>query len=182
MYRAVALAALRANVDESDAVAVGEIARQSRITFDGPRLLLNDDDVSTAVFTPDVSAVASIIASNPLVRARLVELQRDIGQQGSMVTEGRDQGTVVFPAAAHKFFITASLESRAFRRQRELAASGVSQPIEVVTDELHLRDHRDETRTHAPMIPAADAVLIDTSDLTIAQVVNSLVRRVRGKT
>ena len=115
----------------------------------------------------------------PRVRERLVQLQRDIGRNGSMVTEGRDQGTVVFSDAEHKFFVTANLEARARRRQRELAHKGVNQPISVVMDELRQRDERDESRAHAPMKPAKDAIVIDTSDLTIAQVVDMLAKRVR---
>ena len=181
MYRAVALAVLNAATDENDRSAVAQIARGLTISFDKDRLLLNKQDVTSEVRTPEVTAISSIIASNPIVRERLVELQRDIGKLGSMVTEGRDQGTVVFPDAEHKFFVKADLEARARRRQRELAYKGVVQSIRVVMDQLRQRDERDETREHAPMIPAKNAIVVDTSDLSIAQVVEMLIDRIQGK-
>ena len=180
MYRAIALAVLNAETDENDPKAVAGIAQAARIVFDGDRLILNDDDVTSEIRAPAVTAVSSIIASIPLVRARLVALQREIGRNGSMVTEGRDQGTVVFPDAEHKFFVTANAEARARRRQRELAHAGVSQPIHIVMDELRQRDERDENRAHAPMKPAKNALIVDTSDLSIIQVVDMLVRRIQG--
>jgi cytidylate kinase len=179
MYRAVALAVLQSAVDENDTAAVAEIVRSCSIRFDRDELLLNDKSVNAEIRTPEVTAVSSIIASNPSVRERLVELQRQIGNAGSMVTEGRDQGTVVFPHAQYKFFVIASLDARARRRQRELNSKGVQLPLETVLEQLRLRDERDETRAHAPMIPALDATLVDTSDLTIAQVVDILVQRIR---
>ena len=98
-----------------------------------------------------------------------------------MVTEGRDQGTVVFPDAEHKFFVTANLEARARRRQRELSYEGIDQPLPVVMDQLRRRDERDETREHAPMRPAENAVVVDTSDFTIAQVVEMLMSRIQSR-
>ena len=180
MYRAIALAVLKAEADENDPAVVARIAQSANIAFDELRLMLNDDDVTSEIRSPAVTAVSSIIASIPQVRARLVALQREIGRNGSMVTEGRDQGTVVFPDADHKFFVTANAEARARRRQRELAYAGVSQPIHIVMDELRQRDERDENRAHAPMKPAENAVIMDTSDLSIIQVVDMLVRRIQG--
>ncbi|MBC7965141.1 MAG: (d)CMP kinase [Fuerstia sp.] len=181
MYRAVALAVLNAATDENDLAAVAQIARGVTISFDKDRLLLNSMDVTSEIRSPDVTAISSIVASNPKVRERLVELQREIGKLGSMVTEGRDQGTVVFPDAKHKFFVTADLEARARRRQRELAYEGVKQPLPEVMDQLRQRDNRDETREHAPMKPATNAVVVDTSELSIAQVVEMMINRIQGK-
>lgn len=180
MYRAIGLAVLQAAADENDVLAVQKIVSTSGITFDGERLLLNGQDVTSEIRSPEVTAVSSIIASNPCVRERLVELQRQIGDKGNMVTEGRDQGTVVFPDARHKFFVTADLEARARRRQRELAHKGVNLPLTVVMDQLRQRDERDEHRTHAPMKPADDALVVDTSQLTIAQVVDALTKRIEA--
>lgn len=180
MYRAVGLAVLRADVRESDSALVAELVRDMQIEFQGTRLLLNQDDVTAAIRTPEVTAVASIIASNPAVRNRLVELQREIGRQGSLVTEGRDQGTVVFPDADFKFFVTASIDARAWRRQQELATGGSSLPLHVVRDQLWQRDERDETREHAPMKPAENAILVDTSHLTIAQVVEFIAGHIKA--
>jgi cytidylate kinase len=181
MYRAIALAVLQGSADENDPAAVAEIVRKSLIRFDEDRLILNDQDVTTEIRSPEVTAVSSIIASNPCVRERLVEMQREIGEQGSMVTEGRDQGTIVFPRAKHKFFVTANLEARARRRQRELVQKGVTQPLSVVMEQLRQRDERDETRAHAPMKPAEDARVVDTSDMTIAEVVELLCRQIQAR-
>ena len=178
MYRAVGLAVLRADIQETDSALVAELVRDLQIEFEGTRLLLNQDDVTTAIRTPEVTAVSSIIASNPAVRTRLVELQREIGRRGSLVTEGRDQGTVVFPEADFKFFVTASIDARAWRRQQELATSGSSLPLHIVRDQLRQRDERDETREHAPMKPAENAILVDTSHLTITQVVDAVTRHI----
>lgn len=181
MYRAVALAVLNSATDENDDSAVARIARGITISFDNDRLLLNEVDVTSEIRSPAVTAISSIVASNPDVRERLVELQREIGKRGSMVTEGRDQGTVVFPDAEYKFFVIANLEARARRRQRELIYEGVDQPIPVVMDQLRLRDERDENREHAPMKPAENALVVDTSDLTIAQVVEMLISRIERR-
>ncbi|MCA9057382.1 MAG: (d)CMP kinase [Planctomycetaceae bacterium] len=181
MYRAVALAVLRASIREADADAVGNLAESTAIRFDGDRLLLNQADVSEEIRSPNVTAVSSIIASNPRVRACLVRMQQEIGRQGSLVTEGRDQGTIVFPEAEFKFFLTASLDARAWRRQRELTTSGTNLPLSVVRDQLRQRDDRDEKRQHAPMKPADDARIVDTSHLTIAQVVDLVVNDVQSR-
>ena len=181
MYRAVALAVLNAAIDENDLPAVAQIARGVTISFDKDRLLLNELDVTSEIRSPEVTAISSIVASNHFVRERLVELQRDIGKRGSMVTEGRDQGTVVFPGAEHKFYVKANLEARARRRQRDLSNEGVDLPMSVVMGQLRQRDERDETREHAPLKPAANAVVVDTSDLTIAQVVEMLISRIQDR-
>jgi cytidylate kinase len=178
MYRAIALAALRAGVDESDGAAVAQVAADSRIDFANDSILLNDEDVSAAIRTPEVTAVSSIVASHAQVRQILVELQQRIGVQGNLVTEGRDQGTVVFPDAPFKFFVTASVDARARRRYRELKSNGSSLTLSTVTTQLRQRDSRDENRSLAPMKPADDAAIVDTSDLTIAQVVDLLAERV----
>ncbi len=181
MYRAIALAVVNAATDENDHSAVAQVACGVTISFDHDRLLLNRLDITSEIRSPEVTAISSIVASNPAVRERLVELQRDIGKCGSMVTEGRDQGTVVFPDAEHKFFVTANLEARARRRQRELSYEGIDQPLPVVMDQLRRRDERDETREHAPMRPAENAVVVDTSDFTIAQVVEMLMSRIQSR-
>jgi len=182
MYRAVALAVLKASTDENHQNAVAEVAKAVSISFNDDRLLLNEQDVTSEIRSPEVTAISSIVASNPEVRKRLVELQRNIGKLGNMVTEGRDQGTVVFPDAEHKFFVMADLEARARRRQRELAYEGVQQTLPVVMDQLHKRDERDETRVHAPMKPAVNALVVDTSNLTIAEVVEMLIDRIQART
>ena len=174
MYRAVALAVLQADVDETDAAAVAAVADSTRLEIPESGLVLNGTDVSETIRTPEVTAVSSVVAANPDVRRRLVEMQREIGTQGSLVTEGRDQGTVVFPKAEHKFFLTASVDARARRRHRELLANGSTLSLATVRTQLRQRDERDENRSHAPMKPADDAQIIDTSSLSIADVVDTL--------
>lgn len=178
MYRAVALAVRQAQLSETDAESIRRLVPGIHLEFRGQQLLLNGTDVSDAIRSPEVTAISSIVASHPDVRARLVELQREIGRQGSLVTEGRDQGTIVFPQAEHKFFLTASIDARASRRQQELTARGAATPLDDVREQLRERDERDETRALAPMKPAHDATILDTSDLTIPQVLETLVRRI----
>ncbi len=178
MYRAVACAVLNSDASESDDDAVARIAEAVNLQFQGELLLLNGADVSEQIRSPQVTAISSIVAANPTVRQRLVELQRQVGQQGSLVTEGRDQGSVVFPLAEHKFFLTASVDARARRRHRELVATGSSLTLATVKTQLTQRDQRDETRAHAPMKPAHDAVTIDTSAMSIVHVVEMLAERI----
>ncbi|MEQ9411868.1 MAG: (d)CMP kinase [Fuerstiella sp.] len=181
MYRAVALAVVRSDVSESDTVAVAEIARRVQIEFRDSALLLDGEDVTEKIRSPEVTAVSSIVAANPAVRQRLVELQREIGRSGSLVTEGRDQGSVVFPEADFKFFLTATVDARARRRHRELVAGGSSLTLATVTTQLRQRDERDENRAHAPMKPAPDAQIVDTSSLSIAEVVETLAAMVTAE-
>ena len=178
MYRAVALAVLRSHTSQHDVQAVSEIAAACSIRFDDNRLLLNQQDVTAEIRLPEVATAASIVASNPAVRASLVQQQQQIGESGGLVTEGRDQGTVVFPHARHKFFLTASLDARTRRRLAELDQKGQPGSWEEIREQIRQRDERDEKRALAPMKPADDAVIVDTSELTIEQVVELLCRRI----
>lgn len=179
MYRAVALQVAESDVSENDQDAVAQLAADIRLDFQEDALLMNGRDVSTLIRSPEVTAISSVIAANPAVRERMVELQREIGRSGSLVTEGRDQGTVVFPAAEFKFFLTASVDARARRRHRELLNKGSGLSLETVKTQLRQRDQRDENREHAPMKPADDARIIDTSDLSIAEVIEDLLKIVQ---
>lgn len=174
MYRAVALAVLNSTASETDEAAVSAVARSVRLRFQEDAIHLNDDDVSQEIRTPEVTAISSVVARNPTVRECLVEQQRCIGEEGSLVTEGRDQGSVVFPAAQFKFFVTASVDARARRRHRELVSKGSTLSLETVKSQLRQRDAQDENRELAPMKPADDAVVVDTSDMSIGQVVDEL--------
>lgn len=180
MYRAVALAVLRAGVPETEEDSVSEAIGTIEVTIQNDRVVLNGQDVSEEIRTPEVTAVASVVAAHGCVRSRLVELQRDVGSSGDLVTEGRDQGTVVFPDAEHKFFLTASVEARARRRHQELQRQGSSLSYETVRSQLRQRDRRDETRAYAPLKPAENAVIVDTSELTIAEVVSRLTTIIRS--
>ncbi|MCH2200675.1 MAG: (d)CMP kinase [Fuerstiella sp.] len=179
MYRAIALAVVQSSFDENDVDAVTGIAQSVRIEFRKDDIYLNGTNVTNEIRSANVTAVASVVAANPYVRTRLVELQQQIATLGDLVTEGRDQGTVVFPQADHKFFVTASLLTRARRRHQEMVAGGSTLPLQTVKSQLRQRDHRDENREYAPMKPASDAQVIDTSDMSIGEVVNTLTQRIR---
>jgi len=179
MYRAIALAVVQSEFDENNSDDVTRVAADAEIEFSGDDILLNGVCVTDEIRDANVTAVASVVAANPNVRERLVEMQQKIGGSGDLVTEGRDQGTVVFPDAPYKFFVTASLSSRAQRRHREMLARGTSLPLQTVMRQLRQRDERDENREYAPMKPAEDARVIDTSDMSIADVVEALRARIQ---
>lgn len=185
IYRAVALTAQRQGIAWSDGEACGGIARELAITFDfiGDKnhVYLAGDDVTSAIRAPDISQGASQVSAHPEVRAGLLDLQRRLGAGGGVVVEGRDTGTVVFPNAAVKFFLTASEEERARRRGEELAAAGKPVDHAVTLAEIRERDQRDAGRDVAPMIPASDAVIVDSSTQTLEQVVDSLVIQIQAR-
>jgi cytidylate kinase len=188
LYRTVALACERAGVDFDDLERVGALAEALvarhavRIEGDargGARVLLDGEDVSGAIRTQTLSQGASKVSAQPRVRAALLELQRAAGRSGGVVLEGRDIGTVVFPDAEVKVFLTASVDERARRRYEQLIASGSEADIEAVKREVVERDQRDSTRPIAPLRQAPDAIVVDSSELSIDQVVARIVARVR---
>jgi cytidylate kinase len=185
IYRAVALTAQRRAVPWSAADACAQLARDLDIRFDfvGDKnhVFLADEDVSAAIRTPEVSQGASQVSAHPPVRAALLELQRRLGAGGGVVVEGRDTGTVVFPTAEAKFFLTATEEERARRRVAELTATGAAVDYDQTLREIRERDQRDASRDVAPMRPADDAVLVDSSTQTIEQVVENLARIVEER-
>jgi len=178
MYRAIALAALQREYDFSDASRLAFIARSIKLELDcGPthtRVRIDGHDVSEAVRSMAVSAVTSYVAKHPEVRAVLVEQQRRIGSRlGSLVSEGRDQGSVVFPQADAKFVLEAGLDKRAERRHRELLADGEDVSLASVRENLLARDQAD-SKQWAPLLAPGQAVVVDTTDLTIGEVVEKL--------
>lgn len=190
LYRLVALAARRSGVNWTSGEALGELARTlvarggvslSTDPRGGPdaAVWLDGSDVSDAIRTPEISQGASAVSAHPPVRAALLELQRLLGRSGGVVVDGRDIGTVVFPDAELKFFLTASAEVRARRRFDELGARGVVTTYEQTLRELIERDEADTRRPVAPLAAAPDAELVDTSALSIDQVVEQLAERVR---
>lgn len=185
IYRTVALAARARGVAWSDGPACAAIAAALDLRFqlDGDinRVFLAGADVTTAIRDPEVSRGASEVSAHPAVRAALLELQRRLGAGGGIVVEGRDTGTVVFPHAGAKFFLTADARERARRRVAELAAAGRPVDFEVTLREIEERDARDAGRDVAPMVPAADAVLVDSSTQTLEQVVDSLAATVEAR-
>src|SRR3569623_1942315 len=182
IYRAVALVAQRAGIAWSDAARCAEIARVLDITFDfvGDKnhVFVAGEDVSTAIRTPENSQGASQVSAHPPVRTALLDLQRRLGEGGGVVVEGRDTGTVVFPHAQAKFFLTATEDERARRRVAELGAGA---DYAKTLREIRERDQRDASRDVAPMKPAEDAVLVDSSTQTIEQVVENLARVVEAR-
>jgi cytidylate kinase len=191
IYRTVALAASRQGVAFDDDVRLGELLPAVQIHFapsgepgGGQRVLLGDEDVSAAIRTPPMSLGASAVSARPVVRAGLLELQRRlalaVGNAGA-VLEGRDIGTVVFPDADLKVFLTATPEERARRRHAELAAKGDPSTYEAVLADQLRRDRDDSSRAVAPLKPAADALVLETSGLPLDSVVERIVALVRAR-
>ncbi|MGF2951848.1 (d)CMP kinase [Mycobacterium sp. THU-M116] len=186
MYRIVTLAVLRSGVDPADAQAVDAVASTLDLSVgsDPDRLsyCLAGEDVSAAIRGPDVTGAVSAVSSVPAVRARLVALQRELATgPGGVVVEGRDVGTVVLPDAPVKIFLTASAETRARRRNDQNVASGLGDDYERVLEDVRRRDHLDSTRPVSPLRAAADAVVVDTSDMTEAQVIAHLLELVEQR-
>ena len=187
LYRCIALAAKDEGVSWDDGDAMSKLAHgiadRGAIGFEHgaggvPRILLDGKDVSAAIRTQDVAQGASKVSAIPGVRDALLELQRSAADRGGVVLEGRDIGTVVLPDAEAKFFLTASVGVRADRRYRELLARGEAPDLAQVTREIRERDERDTNRAVAPLKQAEDAVLVESSTMSIDQVVQSIVARV----
>lgn len=182
IYRSVALTAQQRGVAWSDADACAQIARELDIQFDfvGEKnhVTLAGVDATDAIRTPEVSQGASVVSAHAAVRAALLDLQRRLAAGGGVVVEGRDTGTVVFPKAEAKFFLTANDEERARRRLGEL---GGKADFDTTLREIRERDQRDASRDVAPMVPAADAVIVDSSAQTLEQVVESLAAQVDAR-
>jgi cytidylate kinase len=181
MYRAVALWALRQNIAWSDMMAMEELAKAAEIDLAPGRISLNGEDVSDAIRTPEVSNGASKIAVIPGVRRAMVAKQREIGQRSSVVMEGRDIGTVVFPEADVKVFLDAQLAERVRRRMRELREKGGSISESQLTAEMAERDRRDSTRSDAPLAQAPDATYLDSTSLDLDEVEEAILKIVRSR-
>jgi cytidylate kinase len=184
MYRAVGLKALRERVSvRSEADMAALLARtRLEVVFSGgeQRILVDGEDVTGAIRTPDVSRAASDVSALSVVRIRLVELQRDIAARQSLVLDGRDIGSYVLPNAPYKFFLTASPRERAKRRLRDLHGRGDrSATFDQVLEEISYRDSQDSQREMAPLCQAADAVLIDTTDMTLDEVVEQVMSQIQ---
>lgn len=181
MYRAVAWAAVRDGLNLDDAEAVATLARRLAIELAGKRVLVNSIDVTEAIRTSQVTSVTHYAADNPQVREHLVQLQRQAAGEDNVVSEGRDQGTVVFPDAGCKIFLTASPAERARRRVADLAARGEQRELAAVLAEQSLRDERDSVRAVGPLVPAVDAVHISTDGLEADEVVERIEQLVRSR-
>lgn len=185
MYRAVALAAVGAGVEMSDADAVAEVARRASIRLEGDpdslRVILDGRDVSTEIRGEEAGRAASVVSTIPAVRRELVARQREMGAAGSVVLDGRDIGTVVFPTADVKFFLTAVPEERARRRFDEERAGAHEPSFEETLADINERDRRDATRDDSPLRIAEDAVVIDTTEFSIDEVFQRMLQTVRER-
>ena len=184
MYRAVGLWALRAGVGLADAHRLEQLAREARIELrpEGKRVLLNGEDITEAIRTPEVSQAASMVSTVPAVRRAMVAEQRRMSTEASVVMEGRDIGTVVFPDAGIKIFLDADAGVRAGRRLAEAAGRGEIIDAEIMTREIAERDARDRTRSEAPLVQAPDAVYVDSTGLGIEQVEEKILKLIRERT
>lgn len=189
LYRAVALTCARRKIDLEDAAAVGAAATELaapgavELSTSGSAITVRvlGEDVTEAIRSREASLGASQVSQVPAVRAALLEIQRELGRAGGVVLEGRDIGSVVFPDAEVKIYLTASAEVRAERRRDELAKSGAPPALEVVVEEVNERDRRDTLRPIAPLKQAKDAQVVDSSNLSIDAVVAEIVALVRAQ-
>ncbi len=181
MYRTVALAGLRKGVDWNDPQRLAHIARQLRIELRGDRVYMDGEDVSEQIRSPEVTASTRYAADNAEVRTHLVRLQRQAATGRDIVTEGRDQGSVVFPHAECKFFLTAGAEQRARRRRNDFRAQGIDRSLDEILREIVQRDRQDATRPVGPLVRPADAIEVNTDGMTIEEVVSHLESIVRSR-
>jgi len=181
MYRAVALWALRQSVDPSDMHRMEQLALAAEIGLSPGRIHLNGEDITEAIRTPEVSSAASRIAVIPGVRRAMVAKQRDVGERSSVVMEGRDIGTVVFPRADVKIFLDAHPEERVRRRLAEEKAKGGGNSAGEVAAQMRERDQRDSTRRDAPLAQAPDAVYVDSTSMAIEEVEEAILKVVRAR-
>ncbi|HTF85892.1 (d)CMP kinase [Cellvibrio sp. ARAG 10.3] len=184
LYRLVALAALKQGVNIQDEQQVEKVAAQLDVRFDitaeHTRILLSDEDVTRAIRSEIISMNASVVAAYPGVREALLKRQRDFRQLPGLVADGRDMGTTVFPDADIKIFLTASAEARAQRRYKQLVEKGESVDINALIKDIQERDERDSKRTVSPLKPAADAILLDSTQMTIEEVLEAMLNLVKG--
>lgn len=180
MYRSVALLAYREQIDLDDEQALGQLCERLSIEFireqEQERVFVNGEDVSQQIRTPEVSLLTSKVAAQPVVREAMVRLQRQMGEQGGVVLEGRDIGTVVFPNADVKFFLSATAEERGRRRYEELRAKGIDVDLQQTIAEVEERDAADSAREHAPLKRAEDAIDIDSTRMSIEEVLDLMLQ------
>jgi CMP/dCMP kinase len=185
MYRAVALKVLRLSIPLTDSGRISRMAAEARILLRpspaGLTVLLDGADVTSDIRTPEVDRAVGPVCEIPAVREVLVPQQRQFAQLGNLITDGRDQGTVVFPDADLKFYVTASLEERAKRRKKDRENKGFSVSLEDLARDIEERDGRDSSRKHSPLRRADDAVVLDTTGMTIEEQVDRICSAIREK-
>jgi len=185
MYRTVALRAKEKSISPENEFALSQLASSLHITFaaegEQNRIFCDGEEMTEAIRTPEISRLASSISRRKGVREALVRMQREIGKEGGVVLEGRDIGTVVFPNADVKFYLDAETGERARRRYHEMVQKGVNVDLEETEEELAQRDHSDMHRIHSPLKKADDAVFIDSTHCSVAEIVEEMVRVVKAK-
>ena len=185
LYRIVTLEALQKKIAAENEDALADLCKNLEVTFRTTKekitILNHGRDVSEQIRFPEISMLASRISARKAVRDQITALQRRIGEKGNLVLEGRDAGTVVFPDAEVKFFLDATPEERGRRRFKELTLKGLSISLEQVTQDIITRDHNDSTRSHAPLKPATDAVIINSSAMTVEAVIARMMEVIQAK-
>jgi len=185
LYRIVTLEALQKKIAAENEDALADLCKNLEVTFRTTKekitILNHGRDVSEQIRFPEISMLASRISARKAVRDQITALQRRIGEKGNLVLEGRDAGTVVFPDAEVKFFLDATPEERGRRRFKELTLKGLSISLEQVTQDIITRDHNDSTRSHAPLKPAPDAVIINSSAMTVEAVIARMMEVIQAK-
>jgi len=193
MYRILALQAQKQNIATSDVQLLIKLCEQMDVTFgsiakdtsssttENVPVFLNGQEVSSDLRTEECAGKASEVAAQPELREALLDKQRSFRKTPGLVAEGRDMGTVVFPDAKWKFFLTASASERAMRRQKQLKKQGISASLGSLLKDIETRDSRDQDRNVSPLRPAADALLVDSTTLSIEQVVNQITKHIRGR-
>ena len=180
IYRAVGLAALKRNINLEDEEALVELIKNIKIEIipskGQQKILLDGEDITQTIRTEEVGMAASKVSRHPMVRKELLELQRNFARKGNLVAEGRDTTTVVFPQADVKIFLTATLEERAKRRYKEMLEKGLKANFEEVMESIRKRDEQDSNREIAPLKPAPDAIIIDTSNLSPEEVMEIILK------
>ncbi|MGO3913311.1 (d)CMP kinase [Enterococcus viikkiensis] len=185
MYRAVTFLAIKHHVAFSDEAALAELTKKYPITFQqsghGQIVFVNDEEVTEAIRQPDVTAAVSEVSAHGMVREELVEAQRQLAKTGGIVMDGRDIGTTVLPQAEVKIFLVASVEERAQRRYKENQAKGIQMDFEAIKEAIAKRDYLDSHREVSPLIQAQDAQLVDTTGMSIEQVVTKIKGIIQAK-
>jgi 3-phosphoshikimate 1-carboxyvinyltransferase len=183
LYRITGLAAIRAGIalDVSNEESIANLLRSLPIRFEGSHILLGKENVSEAIRTEEAGMNASRVSAFPRVREALVAFQRSFRQLPGLVADGRDMGTIIFPDAPLKVYLTASAACRAGRRHKQLISKGIAATLDSLRADLEARDARDASRTVAPLKPAEDALLLDNSDLTVHQSVETVLNWWQGK-
>jgi len=185
MYRAAALCSKQNAIDIDDSQALENMMKNIKIEFrvidQISRIYLNGSDVTEDIRTPDITMLSSKIATIKIVRQKMVETQRIFAQNNNVILDGRDIGTVVFPNAEFKFFLAATLDERALRRHKENLEKGISSDLEQIKRDLAWRDTNDTNRAEAPLKKADDAIEIDTTEMTVTEQVNKVLKVIKGE-